>query len=170
GLQGVRLDRSALAFTTAVALVTGVAFGLVPAIQSTNPILTSALKEEGGIVRRRLRGMTTRHVLTVVELTLAVVLLAGSGLMIRSLHRPTDVEPGFDPRGMLTLRVNRAPDWARDSIDHFFDVALDRLETLPGVREIAMSDCPPINPGCSAQREAVLATHTPGSERGPVVG
>jgi putative ABC transport system permease protein len=170
GLQGVRLDRSALAFTTAVALVTGVAFGLVPAIQSTNPILTSALKEEGGIVRRRLRGMTTRHVLTVVELTLAVVLLAGSGLMIRSLHRLTDVEPGFDPRGMLTLRVNRAPNWARDSIDHFFDVALDRLATLPGVREIAMSDCPPINPGCGTQREAVLATHTPGSEGGPVVG
>ena len=53
GLQDVRLDRSALAFTTAVAILTGVIFGLVPAIQSTKPSVTSALKEEGGVVRLR---------------------------------------------------------------------------------------------------------------------
>ena len=68
------------------------------------------------------------------------------------------------------MRVNRAPDWARDSIDHFFDVALNRLAMIPGVRELAMSDCPPVNPGCGTQREAMLASRTPGVESGPVVG
>ena len=84
-----------LAFTAAVAVLTGVVFGLVPALQSTKPSLTSALKDDVGSWGVRLRGVTSRNVLTVVEFTFAVVLLAGSGLMIRSLRQLTSVRPGL---------------------------------------------------------------------------
>jgi putative ABC transport system permease protein len=170
GLQEVRLDGSALAFTMVVAVLTGLAFGLVPALQSTRPSLTAALKDDLGAWSVRLGAVTSRNVLTVVELTLAVVLLAGSGLMIRSLRQLTGVRPGFDPSGMLTLRVNRAPNWARDSIGHFFDLALHRFATIPGVHEVAVIDCPPLNPGCGTQREAQVAARPPGQDGGPQVG
>ena len=164
GLQDVRLDWMALGFTAAVTVVTGLVFGLFPALQSTRPSLTSALKDDVSAWAVRLRGVTSRDVLTVVELTLAVVLLAGSGLMIRSLRELTSVRPGFDPSHLLTLRVNRAPDWARDSIDRFYDLALDRLATIPGVRQVGMIDCPPLTPGCGTGREVHVATRSPGQD------
>ncbi|HEY4305222.1 MAG TPA: ABC transporter permease [Gemmatimonadaceae bacterium] len=170
GLQGLRLDQTALLFTAAVTVFTGAIFGLAPALQSTKPSLTSALKDDAGAWTVRLRGVTGRNVLTVVELTLAVVLLAGSGLMIRSLRQLTDVNPGFASDHLLTLRVNRAPDWSRDSIGRFYDLALTRLATIPGVRQVAMSDCPPLNPGCGLRRDVRTTQRSPGQDGGTAAG
>ncbi len=144
GSQTIRLDPWALLFTLALGIVTGVVFGLVPALQATKPSLTEDLKDDGGPGSRGLGGLTSRNVLVVAEIALAVVLLAGAGLVLRSLARRMGVDPGFDPAHVLTFRVNRAPAWSRDSITRFYDVAIQRLSELPGVTGVAMSDCPPL--------------------------
>jgi predicted permease len=73
-----------------------------------------------------------------------VILLAASGLLMRSLRHALDVRVGFDPDHILAMNVNRAPKWSRDSIRKFYDVALDRLAKVSGVSEVAIADCPPL--------------------------
>src|SRR5262249_34640196 len=97
-----------------------------------------------------------RSALTAVQIALAVVLLAGCGVLVRSLVHLNAVQPGFEPRGVLTMRVNRAAAWSRDSITHFYDVAVDRLRRVPGVRDVAIADCAPESGGCSNQDFGVL--------------
>jgi predicted permease len=141
----IHLDAVALVFTGAVAIGTGILFGLVPALQATRPSLTGAIRGDGATGRRR--GPSSRDVLVTMEIALAVVLLAASGLMIRSLSHLLSVRPGFDASQVLVARVNRSPGWARDSITRFYDVAVDRLGRMPGVIDAAMIDCAPLE-GC----------------------
>lgn len=150
----IHLDWRALAFTAAAALVTGVLFGLVPAIQATRPSLTAALKEgtaEGSTRRGMLRRLTTRDALVMVELALALVLLAGAGVMMRSLGKLLGVNPGFDAAQVFTVRLNAAPEAAgTDSLPAFYHQLLDRLRGLPGVQSAALADCPPLAGHCSS--------------------
>ncbi|HEY2943545.1 MAG TPA: ABC transporter permease, partial [Vicinamibacteria bacterium] len=102
---GVALDMRVLAFAAALSALTGIVFGLVPALQSTRPDLNSALKEgsrgsEGSSRRRRARG-----VLVVAETGLALILVAGAGLLIRTFMRLQLVEPGTETVHLLTMRV-----------------------------------------------------------------
>jgi predicted permease len=143
--QAIRLDPWALLFTLALGIVTGIIFGLVPALQATRPSLTEDLKEDGAPRSRGLSGLASRNVLVVAEIALAVVLLAGAGLVLRSLALRMGVDPGFDATHTLTFRVNRAPAWSRDSITRFYDVAIQRLSELPGVVGVGIVDCPPLN-------------------------
>jgi predicted permease len=151
-VDAIHLDVVALAFTALVAVATGVLFGLVPAIQATRPSLTESLKIDGSNTGRAFAGprVSTRDALTVVEIALAVVLLAGSGVLVRSMMHITAVQPGFVASGVLTMRVNRASAWSRDSITRFYDVALERLGRIPGVTHVAMADCAPQSGGCTA--------------------
>ena len=144
GNQTIRLDPWALLFTLGLGIVTGIVFGLVPALQATKPTLTEDLKDDGGPGNRSIHGLGGRNALVVAEIALAVVLLAGAGLVLRSLGRRMGVDPGFDPVHTLTFRVNRAPEWAPDSITRFYDVAIQRLSELPGVTGVGMTDCPPL--------------------------
>ena len=155
--SGIQLDMTAFAFTATLAVVTGLVFGLVPALQATRFSVTSALKGDrppgvGGV-----RRLSSRNALVVVEIALAIVLLAGSGLMLRTLGELLAVRPGFNPEKVLTLRVNRAPDWSRDSISRFYDLALDRLAALPGVTSVGIGDCPPLSWGCYDRTELTRA-------------
>jgi putative ABC transport system permease protein len=147
----IRLDVVALAFTGAIAIATGILFGLIPAIHSTRPTLTDSLRVEGGSSTRSpiARRMSMRDVLTILEIALAVVLLAGSGVLVRTLANLVDIRPGFEPSGVLTMRVNRAPAWSRDSITLFYDVAVARLRSVPGVTHVALADCAPQGGACS---------------------
>jgi len=140
----IHLNVAAFVFAAIVAIATGILFGLVPALQATNPSLSESLKDDGAARTIRIRGLTSRNVLTVVEIALAVVLLAGSGLMLRSLGRLLAVHPGFDADHVLVLRTNRAPLWSRDSISRFYDVAIERVSRIPGVTGVGMADCPPL--------------------------
>ena len=144
GSQAIRLDPWALLFTLVLGVVTGIVFGLVPALQATRPSLTEDLKDDGGPASRRFGGLGSRNVLVAAEIALAVVLLAGAGLVLRSLGRRMGVDLGFDAGHTLTFRVNRAPEWAPDSITRFYDVAIQRLAELPGVTSAGMTDCPPL--------------------------
>ena len=103
-LNDIRVDFQALGFTFAISLVTGIIFGLAPALIASKPDLTETLKEGGGksagASLKNLRG-----VLVVTELALALMLLAGAGLMIKSFARLLEVKPGYNSENVLTMRV-----------------------------------------------------------------
>src|SRR5262245_61453249 len=100
----IRLDTRVAGFTLFVSLLTGIVFGLLPALQASKIDLGETLKEGGrdaaGSLWRRLRG-----IMVVGEVALAFVLLIGAGLMIRSFARLMEVDPGIDPRGILTMDI-----------------------------------------------------------------
>jgi putative ABC transport system permease protein len=130
----VGLDWKVLSFTLIVSLLTGVVFGLVPALHSSKTQLTETLKEGGrgsgeGARRNRIRG-----VLVVGELAIAVVLLVGAGLLIQSLWRLRQVSPGFSSQNVLTFVVG-VPEvkYPTDKQAHFYHELVGRIESLPGV-------------------------------------
>jgi predicted permease len=171
GSTGIRLDMTAFAFTGALAIATGLIFGLVPAIQSTQVSVTSTLKDDGSDIGSAVHRFTSRNALVVLEIALAIVLLAGSGLMLRSLSQLLAVKPGFDAEHLLTMRVNRAPDWSRDSITRFYDAAVDRLSAVPGVVSVAIGDCPPLSRGCYGRTGLRLPDRPPvAASAAPIVG
>jgi predicted permease len=145
-LAEIGLDPTVLLFTLAVALVTGVVFGLVPLLRLGKHDLHSTLKEAGARataspVRRRARGL-----LVVAEVALAVVLVVGAGLMLRTFWNLMTVDAGFDREGLVTFRVvlpgTAYPAQARPA---FFRRLIDQLAAVPGVRSVAaMSGLPPL--------------------------
>jgi len=150
GFSDIRLDASALAFTFGVTLLVGVLFGLVPALRATRSDLTRDLKDGSSGAGSGKRVGASRRVLVVAEIALALVLLAGSGLMIRSLGNLLSVNPGFDGTNVLTLRLSvPAGVVAPDSMPGFYDQLQAEIQALPGVRRVALADCPPLNGGCN---------------------
>ncbi len=134
-LDDIRIDGTVILVTILVAVVTGVIFGLVPAFAATRG-LSGSLKESGrGAVTGR-GGTRVRGLLVIVELALAVMLLAGAGLLLRSFMKLQAVDPGFKPGQTLTFELT-LPD-ARYEQEApriaFFDQLLPRLRNLPGVR------------------------------------
>jgi putative ABC transport system permease protein len=148
GFEGIRLDTSALLFTFVVAVAVGLLFGLAPALGATRPALTRDLKE--GSPGGGKRTGAGRRILVVAEVALALVLLAGSGLMIRSLGNLLAVDPGFDGRNVLTLRLTMpAGEVAPDSMPGFYERLQEEIGGVPGVEQVALADCPPLNNGCN---------------------
>jgi len=131
----IGVDQRVLLFTAAIAVVTGILFGLAPALQMARADLNAALREGGrgnaiGFRRNRLRSL-----LVISEVALALVLLSGAGLLMRSFYRLESVDPGFDAHDVLTFRTNlpRARYKAGDPTVAFYDQTLSRLRALPGV-------------------------------------
>src|SRR5262249_55799925 len=139
-LDEVRLDQSALLFTLGVSLLAGLFFGLAPAWKISKLRPQQALKENsiqsGGIELRR-----TRSLLAVMECALAVALLTGAGLLIRSFFRLQAVNPGFKPEGVLLTRV-LPPLSVRSGAqaEAFFQQARERIAGIPGVQSVASTD------------------------------
>jgi putative ABC transport system permease protein len=144
-LDEVNLDWRVLGFTLGVSCLTGVLFGLAPALQVSMPALQSRLKEGGrgftGARGRRLRGL-----LVITEVALSLALLVGAGLLIRSFIRLQQVDLGFNPEGLLTLRVEMSEDKARDlaRISNFYQQVIDRARALPGVEVVGVANAAPI--------------------------
>ncbi|HEX6107186.1 MAG TPA: ABC transporter permease [Gemmatimonadales bacterium] len=138
-LDSIAVDGWVLGFTAAVAIASGIVFGLAPALHAARPDLTGALVEGGrggtaGAARQRFR-----RGLVVAQIALALVLIAGAGLLVQSFLRLRAVDPGFDPEGVLTARVELSPvRYERsDQIRRFYDELIRRLEELPGVGSAA---------------------------------
>jgi len=147
----IRLDPAALAFIIALVALTGLLFGLWPAMQATRPTLVEGLKRIRGRARRwRAHDHGARGLLSIIEIALAVVLLAGSGLMLHSLWKLIAVDPGFDPAHVLTMRFNPLPDSADPrGISRFYERLLMELRGGPAVTGVALASCPPLNGGCN---------------------
>ncbi|HEY6229658.1 MAG TPA: ABC transporter permease [Pyrinomonadaceae bacterium] len=130
----VGLDWRVLTFTLAVSVLTGIAFGLVPALHSSKTELTESLKEGGRATGEGARRNRTRGVLVVAELAIAVVLLVGAGLLIQSLWRLRNVSPGFQSQNLLTFVVG-IPEvkYPTEKQNQFYRNLVARLQALPGV-------------------------------------
>jgi predicted permease len=132
-LEAIGIDNRVLAFTTAVAMLTGVLFGLAPALRSSSVNLCETIKEGG----RSLVGghHRLRDLLVVAEIALSLVLLIGAGLLIRSFTRVQQVEPGFEPQNVLSMRmalVGQA--YAEEARRvNFYQQLWERIRRLPGV-------------------------------------
>jgi putative ABC transport system permease protein len=135
-LDEIRLSGGVLWFTLGVSLASGVLFGLVPAFRISASGLIDSLREGGRSLTGGVRSRRMRAALVVAEFAMAVLLLAGAGLMIRTLAFLRGVDPGFDPDHVLTLRLavsnSRFPE--RAQVAQFYQQLLDRLTALPGVR------------------------------------
>jgi putative ABC transport system permease protein len=103
-VESITIDGRVLLFTLGISLLTAGIFGLAPALQASNPNVNATLREGEGRTVAGSRGMT-RHLLAVAEVALAMVLLAGAGLMINTILRLQQVNPGFDPKNLLTMLV-----------------------------------------------------------------
>ncbi|HST53137.1 MAG TPA: ABC transporter permease [Pyrinomonadaceae bacterium] len=134
--QTVGLDASVLLFTLALSVVTGLLFGLAPALQTTKPDLNESLKDRSRGATAGRRRDRVRRLLVVAEVALSLVLLVGGGLMLRSFLRLTSVDPGFDPRGVLTMTVSLAGSSHKTDAERaaFFEQLLAQVKTLPGVK------------------------------------
>jgi putative ABC transport system permease protein len=132
---GITIDFTVLLFTLGVAVVTGLLFGLAPALQTSPANLQSTLKEGGRTGAADASGRIIRRALVVGEVALALTLLIGAGLLIKSVARLQRVQPGFNPDNLLTFnvalpRVKYASDTAKIQ---FFDQAFARIAEVPGV-------------------------------------
>jgi len=164
----ISLDWNALAFALVVSLVVGVLFGLAPALGAARDSMTGALK--GDRVVRGAAG-TGRRTLVVAEVALALVLLAGSGLMIRSLANLLSIDTGFDSRNVLTFRLTLPPGtMSPDSMPGFYSQILDRVRAVPGVTDAALDNCAPSGGWCN--RTGLRRFDVPGSDimHSPLIG
>ncbi|HJQ25121.1 MAG TPA: ABC transporter permease [Blastocatellia bacterium] len=141
-LQEAEVDLPALLFTLAVALLTGLLFGLVPALQASRPNLTEELKEgERGSSGRRQR---LRSALVMGEVALTLTLLVGAGLLVQSFRRVLQVDPGFKAQNLLTMQVSvNNPDGQQ--VASFFEQLQQNVRRLPGVQAVAVSNGLPMD-------------------------
>ena len=134
GARDLSIDGTVMLFTFVLAIATGVLFGIVPAIQASRSDLNSVLKE-GSRGSTDRAGQALRRGLVVAEIALALTLLAGGGLMLRSFARLTQVDPGFDPSHVLTFNVSLPKSQYPDSVTAraFYARLMTRLGEVPGV-------------------------------------
>lgn len=142
----IGLDGVVLAFTLGLAVVTGLAFGIVPAWRASSPRIEETLRDEAagasGGRRRRLQGG-----LVVGEVALALVLLVGAGLLVRSFIRLSSVNPGFDTHDLLAARIRLTPSrYANPTAQaRFFDDVLATLAARPGVQHASLAGTLPLS-------------------------
>ncbi len=145
----VELDWRVLLFTFGVALVTGVLFGLIPALESARTDLNSSLKESSGRSGSGFRQNKARSLLVVVETALALVLLIGSALLIRTFVALRSVKPGYDTHNVLTMRMSLSGDkyLKTAGVQQVLHDGLERIRAVPGVESASATCCVPLEGG-----------------------
>src|SRR5262245_14386041 len=163
-LDELSVDGRVMAFGLMISLVTGVLFGLFPALQASRPDLNETLKEGargsgGGAGGQRVRGA-----LVIAEVALSVALLIGAGLLLRSFWKLQDVKPGFEPNHLLTMRINLPRSRYRDNQAawSFYSRLLEELRSLPGAQSVALTNSAPMSGGATSG-----AVHIPGRPDAP---
>ena len=144
-LASVRLDGEALVFTLLAAVLTGVLFGLLPALQVRSLAVADALKDGRGGSSGGQRRAWVRNGLVVSEVAFACALLVGAGLLMRSFLRVLDVDPGFQPEGVAALRID--PSFRLKNLEQensYIDDVLRRTRSLPGMRAAGLTEFLPL--------------------------
>jgi predicted permease len=146
-LNEVGLHGPVFAWTLLVSLLTGVLFGLAPALQASNPDLNEALKESGGRSTGGLKSSRLRSLLVVSEVALALVLLVGAGLMIRSFIELQQTSPGFEATNLLTMNISLPRQKYKESgqANVFFNQLFERVRAMPGVVSVGGIDPLPLS-------------------------
>src|SRR5271156_4432846 len=145
--MGVRMDFSVLLFAAAIIVFVAFAFGLIPALQATRPDLQATLKEGGRSATSTSAQHRLRGALAIAETALALVLLVGAGLMLKSLYHLIQVSPGFEPARVLTMEMDlRTDEYSKDpAILNFWQQVLDRVRVIPGVESAALGTALPLS-------------------------
>lgn len=142
----VALDARVLLFTLGVSVLTGILFGLIPAVGATRSDLVASLNESGSRTGMGLRGVNFRSILVVTEIALALVLVIGSTLLIRTYLKLQAVNPGFDRHNTLTMAMSISGDRFQTSapVTQIIRQGTERLKTIPGVTEVAVGNGVPL--------------------------
>jgi putative ABC transport system permease protein len=176
-LAEVNVDLMVLIVTAFVAVGTGILFGLIPAFATAKPQLTEALKEGGRSSTAGAERNQVRNSLVIAEIALALVLLVGAGLLLKSYGRVQNIDPGFDRHNVLTAEVN-LPDTKypqRESANHregeaminFWNEALRRVQQLPGVEAAGFTTILPLSGSNSDSSFSIEGRVLGKSEPGP---
>ncbi|HEY9431486.1 MAG TPA: ABC transporter permease [Blastocatellia bacterium] len=155
-LDALPVDGRVLGFTLGISMLAGIISGLAPAWSASKLDLNETLKENGKGALSGTRGARLRGVFIVAEMALALALLVGAGLMIRSFLRLQTTDPGFNPQNLLTMRLllvtdkyptsNKVGDSRRKAVE-FFQEAVKRIEAVPGVQQASNVSMLPLNRG-----------------------
>jgi putative ABC transport system permease protein len=142
----VNVNAPVLLFAAGVVVLAAFIFGLAPALHSTNPDVQSELKEAGRSATPGAAQNSLRRALAITEISLALILLVGAGLMTKSLYRLMEVNPGFRPSSVLTMEMDlRTQQYAKDpAIINFWQQVLDGVGALPGVESAAVGTVAPL--------------------------
>lgn len=148
------LDPRVLAFTAGLAIMTGILFGLAPALQASKPDVVPVLKNElvpSAAGHRGLRGyLSLRQVLVVAQVALSLVALIAAGLFLRELRNAQRIDTGFETRGVLVMNFNLLREgYTQERGQVFYDQIVERVSALPGVRGAAIAQVPPLAGGLS---------------------
>jgi putative ABC transport system permease protein len=145
----VGIDWTVAAFTLLVSVATGIVFGLIPAYHASRVDVATTLKEGGDRAGTGFRQNVARSLLVVTEVSLAVVLLVGSALLIRTAVALARVDPGFDPRNVLTMKMSMTgPQFQRsDAVEQLVRTGVERLRGVPGVELATATCCVPLEGG-----------------------
>ncbi len=145
----IRLDSRVLAFTLAVAVITGILFGLAPFLHVSAIRVYETLKASSGRVSASTTSKRFRNILVIAQMAMAFLLVAGAGLMVRGFWRLQQVNPGFNASHLLTFSINLPDATYKDATakKRFWTEIQGKLSQLPGVRSVTMMDgLPPLRP------------------------
>jgi putative ABC transport system permease protein len=147
--NAIGLNLSVLAFTAVLCLITGLAFGLLPSLQSSRQNVNETLNEARGTSTQSPRGGGSQTLLVIAEVGIAALLVIGAGVLIRSFARLTGVDPGFDAQNLTTfslkLSETRYPQPAQRA--EFFRRVIEQMQAIPGVQSVAAVRYLPLAPG-----------------------
>lgn len=145
-LHEIGLHVPVFLWTLAISIVTGLLFGLAPAIQASKPDLNKALKESSARNPGSFQGSGLRNLLVVSEVAVALLLLVGAGLMTKSFFRLQQVDPGFDATNVLSMNIALPTQkYRRQQVNIFYDQLIERVGNLPGVKSVAGIDPLPLS-------------------------
>jgi putative ABC transport system permease protein len=153
-LDNAGVNPRVLFFTGMLSVITGLVFGVIPALVATRPDLNGVLRQGSPGASRSglgsLRKLELRSVLIAAEVALAMILLAGAGLMLRSFERASAIDPGFDPTNTISFRLAPPADsiYTAANAPVFKARLLDRLEAIPGVVGATAASCAPLSSAC----------------------
>lgn len=157
-LEPIGLDYRVLGFCLALAVVTGLAFGLAPALQASRVSLNEVLKEAGRSGSKFRSGVLFRNLLVVCETALAMVLLVGAGLLFRSFLRVRGIDLGFKSEHILCLTIDLTPTKYPTPKDQasYFDQVIEGIKSLQGVQSVGGSACPPLGGRKNSVHDSVV--------------
>jgi putative ABC transport system permease protein len=165
----VGVDRRVLAFTAALSLLTVIISCLAPALQASKPDLNETLKESGRTSSGGIHRLQLRNLLVVSEIGLALLLLVSAALMMKSFARLLAVDPGFNPAGVLTMRLSlRGPKYVKgEQVSAFCQQGLERVRALPGVQYAALGTGLPLTDSHSRADITILGQPLPEIDKFP---
>ena len=167
----IRVDGRVMAFAALVSIVTGIVFGLVPALHASRTNLKDALSTRTGGLAARVGRVELRGVFVVAQLALSIVLLVGAGLLTRTLVKLQQVDLGFDTSNLLTMefRLPATKYTQPEQISNFFTRAIGEIRSVPGVRNAALVRAVPLSGNSDARAYAVAGAPEPEKGQAPVL-